>query len=144
LCWVGVYCGIYKSSYNISYLNSPPLPFFFIFSPSPHSWNSFNRSHFSIYIHVNTIFVPYSLSYTPSPLPPPPPGPNSPGRICSSLLFSNFVKKKKRRRHFCLFKIATQRWEVGGFLVAIHIYMYHIPNWFISSIFLFPSLVLLL
>jgi hypothetical protein len=27
LCWVGIYCGIYKDSYNvsnISYLNSPP------------------------------------------------------------------------------------------------------------------------
>jgi hypothetical protein len=49
LCWVGVYYGIYKSSYNvlnISYLNSPPPPFSFI-PPSVHSWNSFTRYHFS-------------------------------------------------------------------------------------------------
>jgi hypothetical protein len=40
---VGVHCGIYKSSYNISnisYLNSPSPPFSFIPSSS-HSWNSF-------------------------------------------------------------------------------------------------------
>jgi hypothetical protein len=35
-------CDIYKSSYNISELNSPPPPFSFI--PLPYSWNSFNRS----------------------------------------------------------------------------------------------------
>jgi hypothetical protein len=46
LCWVGVHCGIYKSSYNISnisHLNSPPPLFFFISSPlidvfSRHVW----------------------------------------------------------------------------------------------------------
>jgi hypothetical protein len=32
-------------------------------SPLPHSSSSFNRSNFSIYIHVY-IFLPYSLSYT--------------------------------------------------------------------------------
>jgi hypothetical protein len=32
--------------------------------PLPHSWNSFNRSHFSIYIHVYTIFPPYLPIYT--------------------------------------------------------------------------------
>jgi hypothetical protein len=31
--------------------------------PSPHSWNSFNRSQFSIYIYVYRIFPPYSPSY---------------------------------------------------------------------------------
>jgi hypothetical protein len=33
-----------------------------LYSPTPHSWNSFNRSHFSIFIHVY-IFPPYSPSY---------------------------------------------------------------------------------
>jgi hypothetical protein len=33
-------------------------------SPLPHSWSSFNRSHFFIYIHVYTIFAPYSPFYT--------------------------------------------------------------------------------
>jgi hypothetical protein len=37
--------------------------------PSPHSWNSCNRHHFSNYIHVHTVFVPYSPSNTLS-LPP--------------------------------------------------------------------------
>jgi hypothetical protein len=39
LCWVGVHCGIHKSSYNIScisYLNPPTPPFSFI-PPSLHS-----------------------------------------------------------------------------------------------------------
>jgi hypothetical protein len=72
-----VHCGIYKSSYNmstISYLNSPlhhsPL------SPLLYSWNSFSRSHFSIYIHVYTVFVSYSPSYTLSPHCPLPTGTN--------------------------------------------------------------------
>jgi hypothetical protein len=67
LCWVGVHCGIYKSYYNVSNLNWHPVPFSFI-SFSPHSWNSFNRYHFSICIHVYTIFPLYSSSHTLSPL----------------------------------------------------------------------------
>jgi hypothetical protein len=41
-------------------------------SPYPYSRNSFNRSHFSIHIHVYRIFLPYSPS-KPFPyfLPPP-------------------------------------------------------------------------
>jgi hypothetical protein len=88
LFWVGAYCGIYKSSYNVSnksYLNSPLLPFSFI-SPFPHSWNSFNRYHFSIYIHVYTVFAPYSPFHTLS-LPPPS---SRWYRTCSDLLFSDF------------------------------------------------------
>jgi hypothetical protein len=72
LWWVGIHCGILKSSYNISnilYLNSSLPPSSFI-PPSPHSWNSFNRCHFSIYIHMYTVFVPCSPSFTIS-LPPP-------------------------------------------------------------------------
>jgi hypothetical protein len=65
LCWVKIYCGIYRCSYSISYLNSPSSPFFFI---HPHSWNSFNRYHFSFYIHVYTVFVLYSPSHALSSL----------------------------------------------------------------------------
>jgi hypothetical protein len=64
--------GIYKGSYNISnisYLNSSLPPFFFILL-SPHSWNRFNRYLFCIYIHVYTVFAPYSPSCTFSPSPP--------------------------------------------------------------------------
>jgi hypothetical protein len=56
LCWVGVHCGIYKSSYNvsnISYLNWLAPPFSFI-PPWPYSWN---RYHFYIYIHVYTFWT---------------------------------------------------------------------------------------
>jgi hypothetical protein len=53
---LGVHCGIYKYSYNISnisYLNSPPPSFSLI--PSHHSWNRFNMYHFSIFIHLYTV-----------------------------------------------------------------------------------------
>jgi hypothetical protein len=56
---VGVHCGIYKSSYNVSnasYLNShPPL---LSFIPLPHSWNGLNKYYFCIYIPVY-IFLLY-------------------------------------------------------------------------------------
>jgi hypothetical protein len=80
LCWVGVHCSIYKSSYNISnisYLKSAPSPFSFI--PSLHFWNSFNRYHFSCtymctqylhYIHPPTPYLhllPPSLPLVPIP-----------------------------------------------------------------------------
>jgi hypothetical protein len=70
-CAGGVHYGSYKSSYNIpnvSYLNSSP-PLFSLILASPYAWNSFNRSHFSIYIHVYTVFAPYSPSYILSPHP---------------------------------------------------------------------------
>jgi hypothetical protein len=59
-CCAGNTWWIYKSSYNISnisHLNSSPPPFSFIL---PHSWNSFNIC--STYIHVYTVFGPYSPS----------------------------------------------------------------------------------
>jgi hypothetical protein len=95
-CWAGwgPHCGFYKSSSNISYLNSCPPPFSFI---HPYSWNSFNRYHFSIYIHVNIVFALYSPSHILFPSPPPLNGTNfPPGRTFSALLFSNFVKRKKK------------------------------------------------
>jgi hypothetical protein len=77
----------------ISCLNSPSLSFSFI-PFSPHSWNTFSRYHFSIYIHVYIVFPLYSPSQT---LPPPPPMvPNSPGRTCSAVLLSDFVKEEKK------------------------------------------------
>jgi hypothetical protein len=59
----------------------------------PHPWNSFNRSHFSIYIHVCTVFGLYSSLYTLCPHPPPPTVP-TPDTIFSALLFSDYVKEK--------------------------------------------------
>jgi hypothetical protein len=65
LCWLGIHCGIYKNSYNIShilYLSTPPPAL-------SHSWNSFN-TYFSIHIYVYTVFAPYLPSFTISPPPP--------------------------------------------------------------------------
>jgi hypothetical protein len=65
---------------------------------------------------VHSVFVPYSPSHTLSPhlLPPsainPPP---HPGRACSAFLFLDFAKEKKKKCHFCLFKITTQEFPCG-------------------------------
>jgi hypothetical protein len=62
---LGVHCSIYKGSYNVSNISFFP-------SPSSDSWNSFNRYHFCMYIHVYTLFAPYSSPYSfPCHLPPP-------------------------------------------------------------------------
>jgi hypothetical protein len=72
LWWVGVHCGIYKSSNNmsnISYLNSPSLLLSFV-TPSPHSWNNLNRYHFfPLHICVHSICTILTLLL---PFPPPP------------------------------------------------------------------------
>jgi hypothetical protein len=74
-------------------------------SPLPHSCNSFIRSHFSIFIPVYTVFAPYSPSYTLSLYPLPCTRTNSQtGPVLPSC--SLFLKKKKR--HFCLLKVALQ------------------------------------
>jgi hypothetical protein len=99
LCLVGVHCGIYKSSYNISntsYLNSPPPHL-----PLPTFWNSFSWYHFFIYIHVYTVFALYSPSHALSQ--PPPTSQWTPaGRTYSALLFSDFVKEKQIDIFVCL------------------------------------------
>jgi hypothetical protein len=46
-------------------LNSPSI--ILLYPAYPHSLNSFSRSHFSIYIHVYTVFALYSPSCTLSP-----------------------------------------------------------------------------
>jgi hypothetical protein len=109
LCWVGVYCGIYKSFYNIpnmSYLNSLPPPFSFISSPLPHSWNSFNRYHFSFtykstqylyHIHPPSPF-PHLLTLPLVATPPTLVGPVLPS--CSLILSKK--KRKRKRWHLLL------------------------------------------
>jgi hypothetical protein len=56
-------CKLYHSLIHPLYQS--PLP------PSFHTWNNFNRYHFSIFIHVHTVFALYSSYYTffPHPLP---------------------------------------------------------------------------
>jgi hypothetical protein len=107
LCLMGIHCGIYESSYKtplyhtwVYTLHHVPL------STLPHS--CFKRFHFSIYMYVYMVFALHSPSQT---LSSPPPHTHTlvrtpTGRTCSALLFSNFVKRKKW--HFCLFKVATQ------------------------------------
>jgi hypothetical protein len=92
------YSSIYKGSYNVSNVSfMKVLTMFQIYHlqkflqcvkyillefhsfhcslsspPFPNSWNSINRFHFCIYIHVYILFAPYSPSYTfPHHLPPP-------------------------------------------------------------------------
>jgi hypothetical protein len=73
------------------------------FTPLPPTPESFNRVYFSIYIHVCTVFAPYSLFYTLSP-----PHPLShwylfhPHRTWSALLFSNFVEEKSKKNDILL------------------------------------------
>jgi hypothetical protein len=85
-----------------------------------------NRYHFSIYIHVYTVFVLYSPFHTlPTsshlPLVPAPPLPRM-DLLCTPVLW--FVKTK---RDFCLFKIATQ---------GVSLYVY-IKMWIGSYLFFF-------
>jgi hypothetical protein len=101
LCAVGLHCVIYKGSYilsNTSYMNSPS-PLLSFISPSPNSWNSFNRYHFCIYIRVHifcTIFTPFSPFPIISLLPLVPALPL--GNICFALWFFNFVEEGEKMK----------------------------------------------
>jgi hypothetical protein len=58
LCWVAVHCGIDKSSYNISYLNSPSLPFSFIFLPFLENFQQVPFFHLHTCVHsICTIYT---------------------------------------------------------------------------------------
>jgi hypothetical protein len=52
-----VHCDIYKSSYNIIVELAPCI--ILLYPPSPHFWNCFNMSHFSIFKHEYITFPPY-------------------------------------------------------------------------------------
>jgi hypothetical protein len=98
---------------NISYLKSPPPLFSFTLLPSIPGL--VYRFHFSIYINVCTVFVPYSSSYKLSPLLPLPTTTNTPGRTCSPILW--FCKRKKMT--FCLPKET-----VSSLVIFVYIYIY--------------------
>jgi uncharacterized membrane protein len=138
LCLVGVYCGIYKNSYSISdisHFNSPPPPFFFI---SPHPIPGMvTTGVISPFTYMCTQYLQYIHPPTPfyHLLPPTSTNLFPPNRTCSSLLFSDFVNKKKMT--FLQFKIATQEVSLWHF----HVRMYYSLNWFISSILLLSALV---
>jgi hypothetical protein len=96
-----------------------------------HSLNSFNRFHFSIYLHVYTVFVPYSPSYTLDPLPLPSP-------LVSTLRQDLFHPPvlwfcKRKKWHFYLFMIAIQGVSLWHFLIT----------WFLLSIFSYHKVTLI-
>jgi hypothetical protein len=82
-------------------------------SPLPHSWNSFNRSHFSIFIHGCIIFHHIYPLLLPLPLLPTP----IPRQELFYLPLLHFWKKD------ILFKIAMQ----GISLWHFHVCMYYNP-----------------
>jgi hypothetical protein len=112
---MGVHCNIYKCSYNvsnISYLNSPPALL------SPYSWNSFNSCHFCIYIHVYTLFAPYSSSY---PIPChllPPTGANHSPPPWTEPVPHNFEEKniKDKTRNMTFLLVWDKDSYAGSFL----------------------------
>jgi hypothetical protein len=98
---------------------NPPFTII-LYCSHPHSWNSFDRSHFSIFIHEHIIFPLYSPSYTFCLQPPPTPCTRAyphAGTVLHS--YSLFLKK----RYFCLYKIAIQRVLLWNF----HVCMYYNP-----------------
>jgi hypothetical protein len=74
-CWVGVHCGIYKGSWNvsdISYLNSPPPPLSFILPPwFLERFQQVSFSHLRTRGHIFcTVFTLLPMSLPPCHLPP--------------------------------------------------------------------------
>jgi hypothetical protein len=121
--------------YQESHFLLHPFHHFFLSLPPPNPGTASTGIIFPFtymctqYLHH--IHRPRALFY----LLPPPTGTNPPRQnlFCPPVLW--FCKRKKW--HLCLFKIATQ----GVFLWHIHVYMYYNPNWFMSSIFLFSTIV---
>jgi hypothetical protein len=93
-------------------LPSPPL------SPSSFSWKSFNRYNFCTYIHVYTIFAPYSPSY-PQALPPVTVT-NSLHRTCTCLMF--FSDKDYFISEFHIFK--TKFENIASYVFCLHKLVY--------------------
>jgi hypothetical protein len=100
-------------------------------TPHPHSWNSFNMSHFFIFIHECIIFH-HIHPPIPCPYVLPPTLVLTTTQDLFYLPILCFCK-----RHFCLFKISVQSISLWQF----HVYRYYSPNWFIPSIFLLFTLV---
>jgi hypothetical protein len=158
---VGVHCGIYKGSSNvstISYLNSPPPPFSFI-SFYPHLRNSFSRYLFSIYIHVYTVFAPYSPSYTLST--PPPQNAilcfheyttaskgikkKSNGRHQNSFVLSLFSLNQKIIKNYYIYKFKlSYAWLLSYVLYLFSFRFYVLINWKLLTITKMYSFSLLL
>jgi hypothetical protein len=138
LCWVGVPCGIYQSSYNISYLKSPlhPSPLLFPSIPGIVSTGinfflfTYSYTQYLYHIQLPTHFLH---------LLPPPIGTNPPRQdlFCPPVLW--FCKRKEKMTFF--FK-ATY---TGSFLVALPctyvLYPHLVHLVYFSSFYLNPFLM---
>jgi hypothetical protein len=133
LCWMGVHCGIYRSSYlyDIKYTIFEFTPST-ILTPIPVRFQQV--SFFQLHTYVHSICTICTL---PSPFPTSSPlhGTNTPRQdlFCPPVLW--FCLKKKDI--FFLFKIATQEVYLWHFCI----YLYYTLNWFMSSLFLHSMLV---
>jgi hypothetical protein len=132
-CTVGWCIGTFTKVLTIYHILIHPLHHSPL-SPSCYSWDSFNRSRFSIFIHEYIIFLLHSSSYILSLYPTPSHWYLLLERTYYTFLFSIFEK-----RYFCLLKIAIQ----GVSLWHFHVCMYYNPYWFIISVFLFYDFSLL-
>jgi hypothetical protein len=125
LCQVGVHCGIFKIRiiYQIYHTWIHPLHHF-PFPTFPLIPEIVSSGTIILFIYMCTHYL--HQIHPPIPFPhlfPIPIGTNpTPGKTCSILLFSDFVKGKKW--HLCLFKIATQ----GVSLWHFHVHMYYNSN----------------
>jgi hypothetical protein len=114
--------------YIIVEFTAPPFSFILL-SPFLEEFQQVSFFHFHTCVHnFSTIFTSYTLSLYPTLSS----GYQPADRTCFTFLSSIF-----ERRHFCLYKIATQ----GVSLWHFHVYMYYYLNWFIPSIFLLSTLV---
>jgi hypothetical protein len=128
---------IYRSSYNMSQLNSLPPSFSFIPpTPIPGIVIIVSIGHIIPFTYLCTQYWHYIHTPIPSPhLLPPPTGTNPPGRTCSGLVFSLVLFFLKRSFFLLLFKIQ------GVSLWHLHVYINYNPNLFIASFFLLSTLV---
>jgi hypothetical protein len=96
--------------------------------PPPHSWNSFNMSHFSICINEYIIFLLHSASFTLSLYLPPSHRYHVPDRTCFTFCSLFLIK-----RYFCLLKVAQQ-----GVFLWLFLLLTRNDNHYIQS-FMCPS-----
>jgi hypothetical protein len=74
-CSIGVHCGIYKSFYtlsNISYMNSPPPPLFFLPCHHPFMEQFQQVSFLHLHTCVHSICKVFTLLYPLPTMSPPP------------------------------------------------------------------------
>jgi hypothetical protein len=97
---LGLQCDIYKNSYNISQSNWP-LPSVYFIYPLP-ILGIVSTGRFSVYIHVYTVFPPYSPSYNLALYPPLFCWYQSPRQDMFCLPILGFCKQKLNYTFVCL------------------------------------------